>query len=317
MEPAENKCFIVDEQSSEMRLDLYLAQQEPGYTRSYWQKMCRQGNVTINGQAQTKPAFKLKPGQMIQVHIPAPQAMVADPENIPLEIIYEDQDLLVVNKPKGMVVHPAAGHRTGTLVNALLFHCQQLPAVGEKLRPGIVHRLDKDTTGLLVVAKDELSFGSLARQLKDREMKREYLAVVHGQPRRTSGTVNATLGRDPVDRKKFTVREAGAGRPAITHYQVLKILGPYSLLSLKLETGRTHQIRVHLAYLKCPVVGDPLYGPQKSPYRNMGQLLHAGTLGFQHPKSNEYMEFMVEPGDEFKNFLARGENYECIQNSDN
>ncbi len=306
------KQLFVDEKAHGERLDVFLADQAPDYSRSYWQKMCRQGYVTVDGCVQRKPGFTVKAGQLVEVTIPPPEGMVAEPEDIALDILYEDRDLLVINKPKGMVVHPAAGHRSGTLVNALLFHCRELPVVGEKLRPGIVHRLDKDTTGLLVVAKNEASFFNLSQQIKHRKMKREYLALVHGQPQRDSGTIDLPLGRDRADRKKIAVQEDGRGRRSVTHYQTLKTFRSYSLLLLRLETGRTHQIRVHLAYLNCPVVGDPVYGPRKSPYRDMGQLLHAQTLGFFHPVTKNYMEFTVEPWEDFATFLSGGEADGCI-----
>ena len=304
MIPTGIKQYFVDENAHGERLDVFLAFQEPDYSRSYWQKICRQGYVVVDGYVQRKPGFTLKVDQSVEVTIPSPQGMVAEPEEIALDIIYEDRELLVINKPKGMVVHPAAGHRSGTLVNALLFYCKELPVMGEKLRPGIVHRLDKDTTGLLVVAKNEGSFIHLSQQIKNRNMKRQYLAIVHGQPQRVSGTIALPLGRDRTDRKRIAVQEDGSGRRAVTHYQTLKTFGSFSLLLLKLETGRTHQIRVHLAYIHCPVVGDPTYGPKKSPYREMGQLLHAQTLGFFHPGTKKYMEFTVDPGEDFTTFLA-------------
>ncbi len=314
MEPGEKKRVLVDVRHNGLRLDVFLTRLDPAYSRSYWQKICRQGNVFVDGSLQAKPGFIVKEGQVVEIHFPRPQRMVAEPEEIALDILYEDRDLLVINKPKGMVVHPAAGNRSGTLVNALLFHCRELPLLGDKLRPGIVHRLDKDTTGLLVVAKTELSFVQLARQFKSRAIKRGYLAIVHGQPSRASGTIDLPLGRDPRDRKRIAVRQDGSGRRAVTHYKTLRNLPHFSLLSLKLETGRTHQIRVHLAYLHCPVVGDPVYGPRKSPYRDMGQLLHAGTLGFYHPVTGEYMEFKQDPGAEFDHFLAGRETDGWIQN---
>ncbi len=315
MEPREKKQVLVDEQDHGLRLDVFLTRQDPAYSRSYWQKICRQGHVAVDGTPQAKPGFIVKEGQIVEIHFPRPQRMVAEPEEIALDILYEDRDLLVINKPRGMVVHPAVGHRTGTLVNALLFHCRELPLLGDKLRPGIVHRLDKDTTGLMVIAKTELAYLHLARQFKSRAIKRGYVAIVHGQPPRASGTIDLPLGRDPRDRKRIAVRQDGGGRRAVTHYKTLRSLPPYSLLSLKLETGRTHQIRVHLAYLRCPVVGDPVYGPQKSPFRDMGQLLHADTLGFYHPVTRDYMEFKQEPGAEFDHFLAGREADGRIQNT--
>ena len=300
----EKIVYLVTEEEEGSRLDHFLALREGNrFSRSFWQKNCRGGHVYINGEAETKTGAKLKAGQQVEVHLPEPEVMEALPEDIPLEIIFEDQDILVINKPRGMVVHPAAGHRQGTLVNALLAYCEDLSAIGDRIRPGILHRLDKDTTGLLLVAKNDAAFRTLGTQFKNRQVKREYRAIVHGSPRILEGTIDAWLGRDPHDRKKFAVREEGKGRRAITHYQILERKPSFSLLSLRLETGRTHQIRVHLASRGCPVVGDPLYGPKRSPYRDRGQFLHARTLGFIHPTRGEYLEFTVEPGAEFGLFF--------------
>ena len=299
----EKRVYLVEENEEGYRLDQFLTIRDSSFSRSYWQKNCRQGNVFIEGEVEKKSGAKLKAGQLIEVYLPPPEVMEAAPEDIPLDIVFEDKDILVINKPKGMVVHPAVGHRQGTLVNALLAHCGDLAAIGDKIRPGIVHRLDKDTTGLLVVAKNEPAFRGLSAQLKNRKVKREYRAIVHGSPQAKEGTIDAPLGRDLLDRKKFAVRTDGKGRRAITHYHVLKKKPSFSLLSLHLETGRTHQIRVHMAYMGFPVVGDPLYGPRRSPYRDLGQFLHARTLGFIHPSSGEYLEFVAEPGKEFSLFF--------------
>lgn len=303
----EKKECRVGEQDDGSRLDHFLAGTADELSRSYAQKLCRQGLVLVDGKAQCKAGFRLRHGQKIEFFIPPPPPLKAEPEAIPLNIVYEDDDLLVLNKDRGMVVHPAAGHQQGTLVNALLAHCRSLPGAAEINRPGIVHRLDKDTTGLLVVAKSEPAFRSLAQQLKDRKVKREYRAVVHGTPPAKQGTVNAPLGRDPHDRKKFAVVQSSKGRQAVTHYRLLGQNGPYSLLAVHLETGRTHQIRVHLTHLGCPVVGDPLYGPKSSPHRGKGQLLHACKLAFYHPRSGEYVEFTALPGEEFLPFMPEGE----------
>ncbi|MEW5921806.1 MAG: RluA family pseudouridine synthase [Bacillota bacterium] len=302
----DKKVFRVGEEEEGLRLDLFLVGAAREISRSAVQKLCREGFVLVDGKEQQKTGLRLKEGQKVELTLPPPPDAKAEPEKIPLDIVYEDRDLLVLNKSRGMVVHPAAGHQRGTLVNALLAHCSVLPPAWEKSRPGIVHRLDKDTSGLLVVAKSEKAFRSLAQQLKDRKVKREYRAVVHGVPPQVQGTINASLGRDPRNRKKFAVVREGTGRRAVTHYRLLAKNGPFSVLSLHLETGRTHQIRVHLAYLGCPVVGDPLYGPQRSPYRQTGQLLHARKLGFLHPRNGEYLEFIVEPGEEFHPFLPGG-----------
>jgi 23S rRNA pseudouridine1911/1915/1917 synthase len=303
----EKKIFLVENNEEGSRLDQFLAVRGRPFSRSYWQKNCRRGNVFIDGRVEKKTATRLKADQKVEVFIPPPQIMEAEPEEIPLNIVYEDGDLLVINKPKGMVVHPAVGHPKGTLVNALLAHCSDLSSIGDKIRPGIIHRLDKDTSGLLMVAKNEGAFRQLSDQLKRREVTREYRAIVHSQPPSAKGTIDAPLGRDPRDRKRFAVRKDGKGREAVTHYELLLRVASFSLLSLRLETGRTHQIRVHLAFLGCPVAGDPLYGPKKSPYGELGQYLHARTLGFVHPTSGEYMEFVAEPGKEFFLFLNGGE----------
>lgn len=301
----EKRFFLVDEKYEGKRLDHFLAGVEKSMSRAMLQKLCRRGYVLIDGDKQLKSGYRLKRGQQVLVYFPPPRSMEARPEAIPLDIVYEDSELLVVNKPQGMVVHPAAGNREGTLVNALLAHCADLSAIGDKIRPGIVHRLDKDTSGLLVVAKNQESFVKLSEQLQERRIKRQYLAIVHGSPAALEGTINAPLGRDPRKRKSFAVSDAGKGRQAVTHYRVLQKCSSYSLLSLRLHTGRTHQIRVHLNYLGCPVVGDSVYGPKRSPYKHLGQLLHSYKLGFVHPKSEEYLEFLVEPGGNFENFWSQ------------
>lgn len=296
----ECKVYYVRPEEEGERLDLFLFKRGKFVSRSYWQKLCQQGNVFVNGEKQIKPGYRVKESNKIEVFIPPPQILQAEAEEIPLEILYEDKDVVVINKPKGMVVHPAAGHYKGTLVNALLSHCSELSAIGDTIRPGIVHRLDKDTSGLMVAAKNEEAFKSLASQFKNRTIKREYITVVYGTPPLGEGTISAPLGRDRRDRKKFAVMEDGSGRIAITHYKVIKHCRPFSLLSVELQTGRTHQIRVHMAYIGCPVLGDPVYGPRRSPYRNEGQFLHSKRLGFIHPRSKNYQEFTKDPGEEFK-----------------
>jgi 23S rRNA pseudouridine1911/1915/1917 synthase len=301
----EKKAYTVASLEEGARLDLFLTGRS-NFSRSFLQKLCLGGNVYVDGERQLKCGYRVKDGQKVEVFIPPPEIMDAEPEDIPLEIIYEDGDLLVVNKPKGMVVHPAVGHRRGTLVNALLSHCGDLFPIGDRIRPGIVHRLDKDTSGLLVVAKNEPAFKELSRQLKARKVKREYRALVHNLPPVSKGTIDLPLGRDRNDRKKIAIREDGTGRRAVTHFKVLSQGGPFYLLSLRLETGRTHQIRVHLSSIGCPVVGDPLYGPKRSPFKKFGQFLHARELGFVHPRTAQYMEFRVEPGEEFSELLKYG-----------
>jgi len=262
------------------RLDRYLARALPELTRSQVQRLIRQGRVTLNG-ALSRPSTPVRPGMRVTVRIPPPPSEQVSPQPIPLEVVYEDDDLLVVNKPAGMVVHPAQGHRAGTLVNALLARYPGL-TVGDEGRPGIVHRLDKDTSGLVVVAKTEAALTHLRAQFKGRQVRKTYLALVHGQPPAPEGIIEAPVGRDPRHRQRMAV--VAGGREARTRYRLLKDLGDYSLLTIFPETGRTHQIRVHLAWLKVPVVGDPVYGRGRRPARRLGltrQFLHAWRLAFE------------------------------------
>ena len=260
------------------RLDKALTKLLPQTSRSQVQRWIENGNVTVDGEV-VKPRLKLKIGQVIQVTEPQPQRIDLAPEKIPLEIVYEDQDVVVVNKPQGMVVHPAAGHSNHTLVNALLYHCP-LSTINGELRPGIVHRIDKDTSGLLMVAKNDQAHQSLAAQLKAKTTAREYLALVHGVIKEGQGTINAPLGRSPKDRKRQAI--VADGRPAVTHFRVVERYNKYTLVACRLETGRTHQIRVHMKSINHPLVGDPLYGPRKT-ITGQGQFLHARLLGFNHP----------------------------------
>lgn len=258
-------------------------------SRSFVQGLIAQEGIKVNGSAK-KANYRVRQGDTIEVEFPAPSKSTAEPENIPIEILYEDEDVLVVNKPQGMVVHPAPGAWTGTLVNALLYHCHNLSGINGVLRPGIVHRIDKDTSGILVVAKNDLAHQGLAAQLKEHTMDRKYLALVHGVVSEPSGTVDAPIGRDPSDRKRMAVVMLHS-KSAISHYTVLERFNESTYLEVRLETGRTHQIRVHMAYVKHPVLGDPVYGPKKNRYGLQGQLLHAAHLGFEHPRSGEWMKF--------------------------
>jgi pseudouridine synthase, RluA family len=282
------------------RLDAFISDQAEDLTRSQIQKFIKDGNILVNDQAVSKAGFKVKTGDKIVVNVPEEEPIKAIPENIPLDVVYEDQDVIVVNKPQGMVVHPAAGHPDKTLVNAILYHCQIND--DDVIRPGIVHRIDKDTSGLLMIAKNNLAKQSLMKQLKDKSNLREYLAIVHGNFEEKTGKITAPLGRSKVDRKKQAVVEDG--RHAVTHFTVLEQFDGYSLLKLKLETGRTHQIRVHMQYIGHPVAGDPLYGP-KHTLPGKGQFLHAETLGFEHPRTHEWMEFSIEPPKIFQETLAQ------------
>jgi len=284
-----------------VRIDKYISD-NIALTRSAVQGLISRGAVTADGKAVSKN-YKLRGGEMITVVIPEPEPMDAVPENIPLNIVYEDDDLLVVNKPKGMVVHPAHGNYTGTLVNALLYHCgESLSGINGVIRPGIVHRIDKNTSGLLIVAKNDASHLKLAEQIKAHSFTREYEAVVTGALKNTSGTVDAPIGRHKTDRKKMCVTPENS-RNAITHYEVLKQYGGYAHVRLRLETGRTHQIRVHMAYIGHPVLGDDVYG---KPYKGLeGQCLHARKIGFIHPSTDEYMEFSSELPEYFQSVLRK------------
>ena len=266
-------------------------------------ELLEEGLVLVNGIEATKKT-KLKIGDRVEITLPDPVEYEALPQDIPLDIVYEDDSLLVVNKPKGMVVHPAAGNYTDTLVNALLFHCKDsLSGINGVMRPGIVHRIDKNTSGLLMVAKNDNSHNFLAEQIKEHSFKREYEAVVYGNVKNDSGTVNAPIARHPVKRKQMAV--AVGGREAVTHYEVLERFEGFTHLRLKLETGRTHQIRVHMAYIGHPVAGDDVYGPKKVITSLNGQCLHAKVLGFIHPDTKEYMEFDSQLPEYFKGFLKK------------
>ena len=285
------------------RLDAYLSKQLQ-ITRSHAEKLISDGFVTVNGREVAK-SLKLKKGDKVCATVPEPEPLDVAAENIPLEVVYEDEHLLVVNKPKGMVVHPAAGNYSGTLVNALLYHCgDSLSGINGVMRPGIVHRIDKDTSGLLMVAKNDKAHNFLAEQIKEHSFYREYEAVVHGIIKNDSGTVNAPIGRHPVKRKQMAVT-AENSKEAVTHYEVLSRGNGFTHIKCRLETGRTHQIRVHMAYLGHPVAGDEVYGPKKVEKGLFGQCLHARRLGFIHPETRKYMEFSSELPEYFTAFLDK------------
>ena len=290
-----------------VRLDKYLADAGIELSRSMAVNLIENGAVTVNGSGCEKKQ-KLLVGDVIEVNIPDPVPYEAKAENIPLDIVFEDDDLLVVNKPKGMVVHPAAGNYEGTLVNALLYHCgESLSGINGVMRPGIVHRIDKDTSGLLIVAKNDFSHTKLAEQIKEHSFTREYEAVVFGTLKDDEGEVNAPIGRHPVDRKKMCVTEKNS-KHAVTHYSVISRYKGYTHVKCVLETGRTHQIRVHMAYIGHPVAGDPVYGVKNEKVSFEGQCLHARKIGFVHPRSGEYMEFDSDLPLYFKDFLIKLEN---------
>lgn len=296
------KEMIFAAQESGERLDKFLDEMLPDFSRSYLQKLIKGQHVTVQGQI-VKPNYRLRAEDEIHIEIPDEIKLDITPEKIPLDILYEDQDLLVINKPKGMVVHPAAGHYSGTLVNALLYHCEgQLSGINGVLRPGIVHRIDRDTTGSLVVCKNDMAHRSLAEQLKEHSINRRYRAIVWGNLKENEGTVDAPIGRHPIDRKKMAINRTN-GKRAVTHYRVLKRFSRFTYIECQLETGRTHQIRVHMASLGHPLLGDTVYSTARSPYTLDGQCLHAMTLGFIHPRTGEYIECTAPLPEYFEHLL--------------
>lgn len=298
-------CYLfVIQEDQQMRLDKYLAEQFPEQTRSYLQKLIKEGGVLVNGRS-VKTGYQLSCGDEVSVNIPEPKELDVEPQKMELDIVYEDEDVILINKPKGMVVHPAPGHTKDTLVNGLLYHCQgNLSGINGVARPGIVHRIDRDTTGILIVCKNDMAHNSIAAQLKEHSITRRYRALVHGNIKENKGTVEGPIGRHPVDRKKMAINERN-GKPAVTHYQVLKRFGNYTYIECVLETGRTHQIRVHMASIGHPLVGDEVYGPAKCPFKLEGQCLHAMVLGFVHPRTGEYMEYSAELPGYFQELLGK------------
>lgn len=295
--------LTVTENEAGERIDKAVAVLSDRLSRSAVQSLIKEGGVFLNGKAVQK-SVAVKAGDVITAEIPDPKTLSLEPENIPLDILYEDEYLLVVNKPKGMVVHPAAGNFDGTLVNALLAHCKDLSGINGVIRPGIVHRIDKDTSGLLVVAKTDEAHIGLSEQIKEHSFTREYRTVVVGNVKSDTGTIDAPIGRNPKDRKKQAVTEKNS-KNAVTHYEVLKRFNGFTYLKVRLETGRTHQIRVHMAYRGTPVAGDAVYGDPKKTYGLSGQCLHAAKLGFIHPITKEYLEFNSPLPEYFEDFLKR------------
>lgn len=291
------------------RLDKFLSVIYPNYSRSFFQKLIKDALVWVNEQNQ-KASYLLKIEDLVRVQIPDAVELSILPENIPLDILYEDEDVLVVNKPKGMVVHPSAGHYSGTLVNAVLFHCKDsLSGINGEIRPGIVHRIDMDTTGSLIVCKNDESHVNIAEQIKEHSVNRVYVGIVKGLVKEEEGMIDAPIGRHPTERKKMAINEKN-GKPARTHYQVLKRFGQYTYMQFRLETGRTHQIRVHMASIGHPLLGDTLYSDGKSSFKNLcGQTLHAKTIGFLHPKTGQYMEFEAPLPDYFSSLLKKLESF--------
>ncbi|MEF9952500.1 MAG: RluA family pseudouridine synthase [Clostridium sp.] len=297
--------FLIKEEEVGTRIDVYLSK-EMDTTRSQVQKLIDEEYIKVN-ESKTKSNYKLRIGDVITSVDKEPVVLEVTPENIDIDIIYEDNDIVVVNKKRGMVVHPAPGNYSGTLVNALLYHCKNLSSINGVIRPGIVHRIDKDTTGVLVVAKSDVAHQSLSKQIKEHTVTRSYVALVEGVVKTESGIVDKPIGRHQVDRRKMCITEKNS-RNAITHYKVIEKLPRYTLIEAKLETGRTHQIRVHMASLGYPIVGDPVYGFKKQRFSIEGQALHAKMLGFIHPTTGEYVEFSAEIPEDFNKVLKNIKN---------
>lgn len=299
--PTQHSLCVTDDNNG-VRIDKVLSEEFPDISRSFIQKLIKDEKITVNGKT-IKSNYKTASSDMINIEIPDAVETDILPENIPLDIVYEDEDIIVINKPKGMVVHPAPGHYSGTMVNALMYHCKDnLSGINGVLRPGIVHRIDMDTTGIIVACKNDFSHRSLAEQLKNHSITRKYEAIVYNCFKEKTGTVDAPIARNSIDRKKMAIDRVN-GRNAVTHYTVIKNLKGYAHIECQLETGRTHQIRVHMASIKHPLLGDSVYGPAKCPYNLTGQTLHARTLGFIHPRTGKYVEFTSELPDYFNKLL--------------
>lgn len=299
--------YTVEESQSGMRLDKFLTEIYPDQTRSFLQKLVKSGEIKVNGKPVIKAGFVVEGGDQISASIPTPQAVEIEAENIPLDILYEDADVLIVNKPKGMVVHPSAGHYSGTLVNAIMYHCaDSLSGINGEIRPGIVHRIDMDTTGALIICKNDAAHVDIAEQIKEHTVTRRYRGIVCGVVKEDEGTIEGAIGRHPTQRKKMAINEKN-GKPAITHYKVLQRFAKYTYMEFRLETGRTHQIRVHMASIGHPLLGDELYGnPKNLAMKGLqGQTLHAMVIGFVHPTTHEYMEFEAPLPEYFQNLLQK------------
>lgn len=299
--------YTVEENLSGMRLDKFLTEIYPEQTRSFLQKLVKSGEIKVNGKSVTKAGFVVESGDQVYASIPAPQAVEIEAENIPLDILYEDADVLIVNKPKGMVVHPSAGHYSGTLVNAIMYHCaDSLSGINGEIRPGIVHRIDMDTTGALIICKNDAAHVDIAEQIKEHTVTRRYRGIVCGIVKEDEGTIEGAIGRHPTQRKKMAINEKN-GKPAITHYKVLQRFAKYTYMEFCLETGRTHQIRVHMASIGHPLLGDELYGnPKNLAMKGLqGQTLHAMVIGFVHPSTHEYMEFEAPLPEYFQKLLQK------------
>lgn len=294
--------FIAGEENKDMRLDVFLTSELSELSRSQIQRLIEDGNILVNNLI-VKANYRLRETDKVEGELPQAQPLEVLKENIPLDIVYEDSDIVIVNKPQGMVVHPANGNYHGTLVNALLYHCHDLSGINGVMRPGIVHRIDKDTSGLLLVAKNDFAHQSIAAQMKEHSIKREYLALVHGVMSEPGGIVEAPIGRDKKDRQKMAVITKNS-KDALTEYTVLERFNGYTLIECRLQTGRTHQIRVHMAFINHPVVGDQKYGLKRNNLGLSGQALHAMTIGFIHPRTQEWLEFKKDPPRMFRNVLT-------------
>ena len=296
--------FLVLKDDENKRIDSFLNNNLEDVSRNRIQKLIEEKQVLVNNKSINKN-YKLKENDKIIINIEEPKEIDILPENIPLNIVYEDEDVILINKPQDMVVHPANGHYSHTLVNALMYHCKDnLSGINGVMRPGIVHRIDKDTSGILIVAKNDKAHQKLASQLEEHSMTRVYYAIVYNNLKNDKGTIDAPIGRHPIDRKKMAVIDKNSKR-AVTHYEVLQRFNKYTLIKLKLETGRTHQIRVHMSYIGNPLLGDIVYGKEKQPFKLVGQVLHAKVLGFVHPTTNKYMEFETELPQYFKDILKK------------
>jgi 23S rRNA pseudouridine1911/1915/1917 synthase len=295
--------LTISEEMNGTRLDLVLSVALEEFSRSFIQKLFERERIEVNGKVCKEKKYKAVTGDVVVIDIPEPEKVGVEPENIPLEVVYEDDDLLVVNKPAGMVVHPAPGNSSGTLVNALMHHCgDNLSSINGVIRPGIVHRIDKDTSGLLMVAKNDKAHSSLSQQLSEHSITRRYKTIVYNNIKEEEGTINQPIGRDPKNRLRNAVTDQNS-RHAVTHYRVLERFGKFTFVEAELETGRTHQIRVHMSFIKHPLLGDELYGPVKNKQGAKRQMLHAGILGFVHPSTGEYMEFESPLPEDFQKVL--------------
>lgn len=296
--------WIVEDKFDNIRIDRYISEHMENVSRSYIQKLIKDGMVTANSKP-VKANYKVQHGECIEINLPEPVSLDIEAQNIPLDILYEDEDVLLVNKPKDMVVHPSAGHMDGTLVNALLYHCKDsLSSINGVMRPGIVHRIDKDTTGVLIICKNDKSHNHIAEQLKVHSITRKYHAIVYNNLKDDTGTIDAPIGRHPVDRKKMAINYKN-GKSAVTHYRVLERFGKYTYVECQLETGRTHQIRVHMSSIGHPLLGDEIYGSQKQLYKTCGQVLHAKVFGFIHPSTGKYMEFETSLPEYFEELIIK------------